>query len=370
MLSRGINPYAMPRSRMFSPYSMPIQQNSFGIHAPMTDLYMPQKEKAEIIWPWQQEGETNPDYLCLIFHGRRGRGKSTGATAFAKYLYDTNRRMNPDYKVYTNYRVNFADMAHPRLVDALITFPDWLHDCLILIDEIAVYFPSTRATSTNALNFATFLQEIRKLHVDLIFTTQFPTMIIGSASIQIDLFVRPRLYHWQYDDDAERMIANSVQMDCVDWWGQWSDMPISHRWPPNDEDVIVSPSLHNLYTSGLYDEFNTNEIIPAFWHPSRMGVMSREWGSEMAAEEKAEEEALATTAPEATNIPQVATTLVGLLNQQTEQNIRLSGILRQAQKVDSQIKSYKHLATAMRGMGWSCFQQGGSTGEWWGERME
>lgn len=363
-----INPYGSSQ-RATRPYSLPaVHDGRFGFRQSMTEPIAKPKQKREIKLPGDFAGEKNPDYLCLIFHGRRGRGKSTGATAFARFLFDQQKAMNPNYKVFANYKVNFADMCHPRLVDALITFPEWLHDCLILIDEIAVYFPGLRATSTAALNFSTFLQEIRKLRVDLIFTTQFPTMIIGNASIQIDCFIEPYLYHKVYEPRVKAWVNNSMIMNCCDWWGQWSGYPVHHRWPPEPEDTIAAPKLHMI--RNIYHQFNTNEIIPAFWHPSRDSIMERQWTSEFEAEREAEEELLAKENPEpvlvkANKEPQ---TLQELLDVQPG-SIELRSILKQAGRIDPQIKNYSQLATAMRRLGWSCYQTG-KNGPWIGEACE
>jgi hypothetical protein len=199
-------------------------------------------------------------------------------------------------------------MCHPRLVDALITFPEWLHDCLILIDEIAVYFPSLRATSTAALNFSTFLQEIRKLRVDMVFTTQFPTMIIGQASLQIDLFVEPYLY-----------------------------------------------------------QFNTNEVIPAFWHASRNDIMEREWTEEFAAEASQEESEPAhvqAVKPQSAGFAN----LKDLLDAQPQREIELREIIDHAKRLDPKIKRYGQLADTMRRYGWACYRD--ATGKWMGEKCD
>lgn len=366
MLPNLVSPYQSP---IGSPYAMPFARSAGG-HLSPSELRMPHREESELIWPWEHSGEPSPDFLCSIFHGRRGKGKSTGATAFAKYLKDTNVRLDSNYKVYTNYRVNFANMAHPRLVDALITFPEWLKKCIILVDEIAVYFPSLRATSTNALNFSTFLQEIRKLEVDLIFTTQFPTMIIGNASIQIDLFIEPWLYHPVYEPRIGRMVYDRLLMNCCDWWGQWTGEPVRHRWPPLHDDIIARPKLINL--KSIYSQFNTKEIIPAFWHPSRDNIMQREWAEEENQADLQEQENLAKQAGFLTKTQKVAPkfhTMNDLLDAQPD-FLRLSTILREAQKIDPKIKQFAHLATLMRGTGWTCYQEGGKYGEWTAERIK
>lgn len=363
MASRTFDPY---RSGRKSPnyYHMQRYDGRNGLSHSLTEPRPRVKKPVELLLPWDHRGERSPDYLCMIFHGRRGRGKSTGATAFARYIYDTNRVKNPNYKVFANYKVNFADMCHPRLVDALITFPEWLHDCLILVDEIAVYFPSVRATSGAALNFSTFLQEIRKLKVDLIFTTQFPTMIIGNASIQIDLFIEPYLYHKVYEPRVKAWVNDSMIMNCVDWWGQWTGHPINHRWPPEETDCIARPKLHLL--RNIYHQFNTNEIIPAYWHPSRQEIISREWSDEVEAEDASE--AHEPTQKSLTRGQVGVYHTLGELLSDQDNAIVLGSILQEAKKIDPQIKKHRDLAEAMRRQGWSCYQTG-KNGPWMGERL-
>lgn len=377
--NKPIDPYQLPRG--FDPYA--IRQSThgkssgndrYGLRVPLDEPVYNTQRQREIKLPGDFPGERNPDYLCLIFHGRRGRGKSTGATAFARYLYDQNRATNPNYKVFANYKVNFADMCHPRLVDSLITFPEWMHDCLILIDEIAVCFPSLRATSTAALNFSTFLQEIRKLKVDMIFTTQFPTMIIGQASLQIDMFIEPFLYHKVYEPRVKAWVNDSMIMNCVDWWGQWTGYPIHHPWPPEPKDVMAAPKLHMM--RNIYHQFNTNEIIPAFWHASRNEIIGRQWSEEVEAE-IAEEESIKAEAA-SRQMEEHAQSLrrqnanysnLGeLLDAQTDKEIALRGIIEQAKRIDPKIKSHPQLAESMRRYGWSCYKT--ATGQWIGEKLE
>jgi hypothetical protein len=366
------SPYAISAKKRNGIYRIPWYRDGYGSHLSLTEPYLHKQEVIDLLFPWDLKGVKRPEYLCLIFHGRRGRGKSTGATAFAKYIYDANKQYNPDYKLYTNYKVEFADMCHPRLVDALITFPEWCHDCMILVDEIAVYFPSVRAVSGGSLNISTFLQEIRKLRVDLIFTTQFPTMIIGNVNIQVDLFVEPFLYNRTYERRVGSYVADSMRMRFVDWWGQWTDRPIRHRWPPEPEDTLVTYNLHNL--SPVYGRFDTDEIIPAFWHPSRGEIIRREWKEDWEAEEAAEqarEQEAARMEPESARPPvsaDQARSLRQLLDAQPNTRIPLRSLLTQAQRIDPQIKSVGDLMTAMRRLGWTCYQAGSRNGTWMGKR--
>lgn len=332
------------------------------------------KQERQLIMPWDVPGKRKIPYYVVMFHGRRGDGKSYAMTGMARRIQQENFSLgNFRHKIYANYRVDFATMCHPRIVDAITTFPEWLHDCVILIDEIAVYFPGMRATSRAALDFATFLQEIRKVRVELIFTTQFPTQVMGNLSIQVDWFVQPYLYNWVYQPSKHGdYVADSAELRWVNWWGGETGDPIyiKHRWPPRYEDAVRVTHYHNLrHTAPM---FNTEEIIPAFWSPNRQEVLSRQdaWKEEMQAELDREKTDLAESPPEVIQQARRDPRTIGeLLASIDADEVQLRQILSTAKRLDPSIKGYGDLVETLRRHHWACFRETVSNA-WVGQRLK
>ena len=167
------------------------------------ELYTGHKKEDTLLMPWEVPVSGNFYPVIAMFWGRRGQGKTlsmttVGAMMLQRYLRwgTKSSAANPDgHKICANYHVSFADFYNPMLVDMLVDFPPWAHDMTCLVDEILAYFPNRRSLARGNLNFGTFLQQIRKRHIELLFTTQFPQNMDKIMVEQVDLFIRSEIFN-------------------------------------------------------------------------------------------------------------------------------------------------------------------------------
>lgn len=219
-------------------------------------------------------------YLSKVFFffGPRGRSKSLSMTfwfwvlrALYDQIYGPEERYCPicskvyrketfhrPIRIATNYKCDFADIQDPYLVDKLMAYPPWAHDLDIGIDELGVYVPAARAMSSTALNVGTWLQQIRKRHINIYMATQFAQDITRNVLRQVDLFLEPE----SFDD------GHNVFLYPYDLWGYYTGRMEYQRWPPRREDAFTLPILQRD-TWRVFGLYNTEEIFAPIWSNQR-----------------------------------------------------------------------------------------------------
>lgn len=294
------------------------------------------------------------DPLCILFFGRRGDGKTLSMMGCLGLMREAYRlhgklatRRNPQgFKLATNIHCKFAQFNNPMLVDLIIDFPPWAYRLTLGVDEILAYFPSRRTMARGNLNFATFLQQIRKRDIELFCTTQFPQNLDGQILEQLNLFVMPVLYNRK----------NSVRLLIWDWWGQYTGRMWRKYWPPmmSGEPPDFTLDIHGL--RGLFPLFSTKEVVHAMWSSSRDEGVEYEWQDEMAeyARHYAPDAVEMENEPPESRPPQNLRELVESL----PPDIWLLDILDQAKSLDSRIKNTKTLGEHLRSEGWYVWRDG------------
>lgn len=227
------------------------------------------KASEEILRPEDLAPHSQPRSLAIMLVGRRGAGKSLGMTALGYFMHRAYARAGGYKKVVSNYWVDFADRVDEYIVDHLNVFPTWGHDLLCLIDEIAAYFPGRRSLARTNVDFATFLQQIRKRRVDLIFTTQFPQVCDQQLLMQIDLFVEVGILRRGCGTSGHRAC---IELLVHDWWGQWTGLMMPRVWPPRQSDTDWTMVLHRV--DSMFGRYNTDEVVAPIWSKRREGIIS------------------------------------------------------------------------------------------------
>ena len=245
-------------------------------------LYPGQKKEAAILLPWEVPVSGSFYPIIAMFWGRRGQGKTlsmtaVGAMMLQRYLWAgiKSSAANPDgHKICANYHVSFADFYNPMLVDMLVDFPPWAHHMTCLVDEILAYFPNRRSLARGNLNFGTFLQQIRKRKIELLFTTQFPQNMDKIMVEQVDLFIRPEIYNR----------GNSVRLIIHDWWGQFTGNMWTKKWPPIFEPPDWIIPIHGI--KNVYGAYPTEEVVAPMWSGNRMEIVNQQWTEEELASQR------------------------------------------------------------------------------------
>lgn len=200
--------------------------------------------------------------LIMGFIGRRGKGKSLGMTAVAKLTMDRAALKGNRFSVASNYQLDFADWKDPFIVDIISeTYPWWARDMLICIDEIQAAFPNRRSIARINLDFATFLTQIRKRRVEVMWTTQFPQVLDYMVLMQTDLFIECEQFN------------NARAIDCYvhDYWGQFTGKNFKKPWPPRRELYDWQVTLWN--TDAVWGLYDTEEVVPPLWSKARDDIL-------------------------------------------------------------------------------------------------
>ncbi len=210
--------------------------------------------------------------LVVMWIGRRGDGKSLCMTnhgwiqlqRYNKYNATRPPNQQAHFGIVANYWVDFAEYANPMITDEIIDFPDWLRRKHVLLDDVGATFPSRRAMSNRNIGVINVITQIRKLHCDMDFTTQFPQVMDMQILLQVDLFARC----YQYNDGRD------VEVKFFDWWGQWTGKDWHKPWPPQPgwEDWVI----HYNNLEHIWNRYNTDDFQPSPWNPNREEVLARQ----------------------------------------------------------------------------------------------
>lgn len=328
-----------------------------GISAPTDDYIFPAEKKPESNFFLARDIRPGRAFrpLCIMLWGRRGEGKTLGMTAIAAAMRASYIEQGVRYhrekrpwgrRIGSNYHIDFADFNNPMLVDMITDFPDWAGNSLFCIDEMGAYFPNRRSLARPHLNFSTFLQQIRKLGTELIFTTQFPQNMDGQILQQIDLFATPRRVNNGRD----------LKIMLWDWWGQFTGDFSNKRWPPNPTENPPDYTLTIYDIFKLYGHYPTEEVVAPLWSNQRSNIIERNWGSELEEINKKDQKAAEKAAEERVDRLKARggfiKTLDALLDSQPD-SVSVKAMLNRAKKVDDTIKTMGDLSNYMEDHGWA-----------------
>lgn len=192
------------------------------------------------------------DPLTTILAGRRGRGKTASMTFIGAFLKEACAARGLDVGVWANYNTSIADWYHQRVIDYIATYPRDADNLIVLIDEAAAYFPRRRSLARSNVDFSTFLQQIRKRNIEIVFTTQFPAMLDDQILINVDL----------YCDVNMRYGGKDVDVKIWDWHGQFTGNWQRPRVPPQGP-----PTWYRRFwgVNNVFNLYNTREVIGSIW---------------------------------------------------------------------------------------------------------
>ena len=108
--------------------------------------------------------------IVVLYKGRRGSGKTLTMTKDG-YMYKQE-----GYKVLSNYYTTFSEYIDEEDILKLDKNSN-LKNCVIMIDEIQIFFDSRRSMKKENLNFSNFIQQIRKRNIILLGATQYSNTI-------------------------------------------------------------------------------------------------------------------------------------------------------------------------------------------------
>lgn len=219
-----------------------------------------QAPEREPLLPTQLPTQHKFKSLCVLFFGRRGDGKSLGMTNFLKMQQDRMKASHFPWQVLTNYACKFAK-ADPYMVEYLATLNQDIRNGEIGLDEVQNNFPSRRSLTRANVDFGGFATSVRKRHLNLWMTTQFPTMLDTWILMQVDLFVRCNIFAG----------GRGIHFRVYDYWGLYTGNDARKPWPPRPDEFDWEFNLGGADVCWpLYD---TDEVVPSIWSQYRDNVI-------------------------------------------------------------------------------------------------
>ena len=118
------------------------------------------------------------DYAIVGIIGRRGSGKTVFLTKLATEYHNNNIPIFANFSMdIPHYEIDFNEIA---------TFPPYLHDCVLLIDEAHVGTDAYQFWNQTVKDITDFITQIRKLHITMYYSTQVFTQVAKRLRDQTD----------------------------------------------------------------------------------------------------------------------------------------------------------------------------------------
>lgn len=106
------------------------------------------------------------EYPIICILGERGDGKTLTATAIAYMNNHTDKK-----NVFANYHLSGIPYQYITFKD-LTDFPEYLEDSIVIMDEMHIGSDSYEFFSKHVKDITTFITQLRKRSITLIYTTQ------------------------------------------------------------------------------------------------------------------------------------------------------------------------------------------------------
>lgn len=215
-----------------------------------------------VIPPELIHARKRPLPVAILLFGNRGKGKTLAMSylgAMQRILWDLHGPKTSSWRVLSNYQLKFAnwDVDMIDKIAGPAGNPFLARKALLCIDEIQTAFPSRRSLASINLFFTRFIEQIRKLPCEIMFTVQKPQVVDKDLLYQCDLFIETDID--LYNDE--------VVLYIYDHWGDWTGRRWRKPWPPDRKFADWVRVLPNV--SAMFNMYRSNEYIPPTWHKMR-----------------------------------------------------------------------------------------------------
>lgn len=122
--------------------------------------------------------------MIILYKGARGRGKTLSMIKDGLAYYKKG------YKILRNFSCAFGEYIASEDILQLSKESD-LFDCVIMIDEIQIFFDSRRSQLKQNILFSNFVQQIRKRNIIILCTTQYSNTIDSRLRQHLDIVAFP-----------------------------------------------------------------------------------------------------------------------------------------------------------------------------------
>src|SRR3990170_3083911 len=122
--------------------------------------------------------------MIILYKGRRGAGKTLSM------IKDGLRYYQNGFKILRNFTLSFRTFISNEEI-LLLDKNSKIDNCVLMIDEMQIFFDSRRSMKTESINFSNFIQQIRKRNITLLCTTQYSNTIDLRLRQHLDIVAYP-----------------------------------------------------------------------------------------------------------------------------------------------------------------------------------
>lgn len=123
--------------------------------------------------------------MIILYKGARGRGKTL------TMVKDAFRMHLSGYSVFSNMSLKFGSRVSPDEVLSL-NRESALKHCVLVLDELQLFFDSRNFTKPQNKDFSNFIQQIRKRDIHILYTTQYVNLVDLRIRQQTDIVAFPK----------------------------------------------------------------------------------------------------------------------------------------------------------------------------------
>lgn len=122
--------------------------------------------------------------MIVLYKGARGRGKTLTMVKDGLGYYQEG------YRVLRNFECSFGDYIDNEEILELSKDSN-LNNCVMMIDEVQIFFDNRRSMTKQNITFSNFVQQIRKRNIIILCTTQYSNTIDIRLRQHLDIIVFP-----------------------------------------------------------------------------------------------------------------------------------------------------------------------------------
>lgn len=178
--------------------------------------------------------------MIVLYKGARGRGKTLSMVkdGYAYYL--------EGYRVLSNFECGFGEHIEN---DSILSFSkdSDLYDCVLLIDEIQIFFDNRQSMTKKNITFSNFVQQIRKRNIIILCTTQYSNTIDLRLRQHLDIIAFPNFI-------KDKLVCVVTYMDLTRL--QDNDLMLGNEGE-------LKPMLAKIVFNAIpiFNLYNTSEMI-------------------------------------------------------------------------------------------------------------
>lgn len=171
----------------------------------------------------------------ILYKGRRGCGKTL------TMVKDGFKYFKGGRKVLRNFECKFGEyISEEQILD--LNKESLIFRCVIMLDEIQIFFDARRSMRKQNLTFSNFIQQIRKRDIILLASTQFINTVDLRFRQHADLIAYPKFF-------PQFLVCEVIYQDVT----ALEDYIETSKEPPSVKLVYDAKPVFKLY--------NTEEMI-------------------------------------------------------------------------------------------------------------